>query len=87
MKTQKRNKRSRTIPALGAGFAATHGCPEHVHFEMTTQKGARATVLGDPNMPERTRNAIAVMLDAADAALKSGKLKAKDNAGAQRPEH
>ena len=51
----------------------------HVHFEITTAAGNRATIKGDPNMPDATIKALTEMIDALAKAVVRGDLKKPEN--------
>lgn len=62
-----------------SSFAASGGSLAHVNFEITTEKGNNAMVLGDPNMPDDARKALCEMIDAACKSLEGFKLKLPEN--------
>lgn len=47
----------------------------HVHFEIKTKHGNTAMIKGNPNMPRKTREALAEMIDAVVKSANAGKLK------------
>ncbi len=60
-------------------FAAPTGLAGHVAIPIVTEKGNRAIIKGDPNMPEATRKALAEMIDAVVKAANAGELKRPAN--------
>ena len=62
-----------------SSFAASGGSLAHVNFEVTTELGNKALVLGDPNMPEDAKKALREMIDAACKSLEGFKLKMPEN--------
>ncbi len=51
------------------------GSMAHVHMNILTPNGNTATILGDPNMPRKTMDALAQMIDAVAKAANDGTLK------------
>lgn len=68
-------KSLRSAAATRKGRRAAHGSVAHVHFEVITKMGNRATITGNPAMPETTMRAMAHMIDALSEAIVAGKIK------------
>lgn len=47
----------------------------HIHFRVKTPGGNEAIILGNPQMPAKTKLALGKMIDAAAKAKREGKLK------------